>query len=140
MKVRNARKTIAAALIVAGAALLGTGCGSSSSGGGDEPAGNIAGTWRGLFTSDSYGGVLILNLNQTGSRFTGTYNVNYEDSGTISGDMNGNSFDFELGLPAYCPGDISGSGSINGNSMTLRFSGYDCETTFNNGYAEMARD
>jgi len=120
--------------------LLGTACSSSSSGGGDDPPANVSGTWRGLFTSDSYGGYLVLNIYQDGSRITGAYTVNYEDSGTLEGEVDGDSFDFELDLPSSCPGDISGSGTVNGNNMTLRFSGYDCEESYDNGYAEMTRD
>ncbi|HPQ65886.1 MAG TPA: hypothetical protein PLI51_04075, partial [bacterium] len=98
-----------------------------------------SGNWRGTYTSAEAGGFIWMTLNQDGNRISGTFATSDEGGGTIEGRVNGDSFTFDVGLPAFCPGDISGDGDVNGGRMTLHFSGYDCETTYTNGYAELNR-
>ena len=134
MKIKIQRSAALAAVLLSAGLLS---CSSGGGGGDDPPAENISGTWSGVYTSDEAGGYATFTLNQDGNTITGTYVTSDGGAGNFHGTLSGNTLDWYLDLPEWCPGEISGSGSVSGTTMTLDFDGYDCEDSYDNGYASL---
>ena len=113
---------------------------SSGGGGGDDPqppSVDISGTWSGVYTSDEAGGFVTFTLNQDGNTITGTYITSDGGAGNFHGTLSGDSLEWYLDLPDWCPGEISGTGTCSATTMTLDFDGYDCEDSYDNGSASL---
>ncbi|MFC1666056.1 hypothetical protein ACFL17_10625 [Pseudomonadota bacterium] len=102
---------------------------------------NIAGNWRGSYsTSLIPAATITYSITQTGNRATATYRTSTSVSGTATGvwiiTIIGNRISFAANQTSTnCPGNFSGTGVVNGNatSMTYTFTGTDCAGVHNNG-------
>ena len=94
------------------------------------PVSNVQGVWTGTLVVNGAPLSGTFTLTQSGSDVSGTAAAG-SLTGTIQGKATGNGFDFRLGFvqPQSCPGNITGSGSLNGNSLSLAYSRADCNGT-----------
>ena len=134
---KNIRKCILSAVLIC--ALMAVSCSGGGGGGGSDSsaASDVTGAWQGTYstslvaTSD-----LSLTLTQESNEFSGTYTT--EDSGgSITGTVSGKAITFDLDPAPECPGDFDGSGTIEGSTIVLTFSGANCLGNHRNGRADL---
>src|SRR5262245_41788483 len=86
---------------------------------------NLTGTWSGTTGSEFGSNRVVFQLNQSGSRVTGTaFSPDFPGTtNSIDGTLTGTTFTFVLGFPVALPPECSqldsrGSAQVNGNTMT----------------------
>lgn len=78
-------------------------------------------------------GITKQEVVRAAANVSGTYSLD-DVEGTVSGTVNGNTFDFTLNhTTPDCPGTFNGTATINGDAMTFNLSGSDCLGTHSNG-------
>ena len=102
---------------------------------------NISGNWSGNYSTNLISGdINFVNITQSAINFSGTYNDSLGTVGTISGEYNGNAFDFTMTQTnSTCSGSFNGTAYINGNTLTFTFAGYNCLGTHENGTGTLTR-
>jgi len=107
----------------------------------NEEIPDISGNWSGNYSTNLISGSInFVNITQSGINFSGTYNDSLGTIGTISGEYNGNAFDFTMTQTnSTCSGSFNGTAYINGNTLTFTFTGYNCLGTHENGTGTLTR-
>lgn len=86
------------------------------------------------------GYINFVNIIQFSTSFTGTYNDSCRTSGIISGEYDGNAFNFTMTQTNYnCSGSFSGTAYLDGNTLTFTFTGYNCLGAHENGVESVTR-
>jgi hypothetical protein len=97
------------------------------------PGVDVSGRWTGNeSTTDGYEESITFNLSQTGFNVTGTFETDYE-SGAFVGSftVDGALLNFTLTeTTPDCPGNFTGTATLNGDAMTFNYFGADCEDNF----------
>ncbi|TSA26845.1 MAG: hypothetical protein D4R68_06665 [Ignavibacteriales bacterium] len=95
---------------------------------------NLDGIWTGTILSNlvTTPSDITISITQTNKTVAGTYSVLTGASGTISGTINNNSFNFTLTQTTpNCIGSFNGQGTISNTTITFTYSGSDCWGTHN---------
>jgi len=102
---------------------------------------NISGNWSGNYSTNIISAnINFVNLTQSGTSFSGTFNDSIGTIGTISGEYNGSAFNFTMTQTTYnCSGSFSGTAYLDGNTLTFTFTGYNCLGTHENGVGSVTR-
>jgi len=102
---------------------------------------NISGNWSGNYSSNLISGYInFVNITQSGTSFSGTYNDSLGTTGIISGGYDGNAFNFTMTQTNYdCSGSFSGIAYLNSDTLTFTFTGYNCLGTHENGVGSVTR-
>jgi len=102
---------------------------------------DISGNWSGNYSSNLISCYIdFVNLTQSGTSFTGTYNDSCGTTGIINGEYDGNAFNFTMTQTSYdCSGSFSGTAYLDGNTLTFTFTGYNCLGTHENGVGSVTR-
>ena len=111
-------------------------CGSGGGGGSGEEdtLTNITGTWYGTFSyqscinSSCYSETITVTFTivQSGNTVTGTFSTSTGGTGSISGTVEGNTFNFTLSETHPCIATLNGTGTISGNTIDYNLSGIVC--------------
>jgi len=102
---------------------------------------DVSGNWSGNYSSNLISCYIdFVNLTQSDTSFTGTYNDSCGTTGIISGEYDGNAFNFTMTQTNYdCSGSFSGTAYLDGNTLTFTFTGYNCLGTHENGVGSVTR-
>jgi len=102
---------------------------------------DVSGNWSGNYSSSLISCYIdFVNLTQSGTSFTGTYNDSCGTTGIIIGEYDGNAFNFTMTQTNYdCSGSFSGTAYLDGNTLTFTFTGYNCLGTHENGVGSVTR-
>ena len=102
---------------------------------------DVSGNWSGNYSSSLISCYIdFVNLTQSGTSFTGTYNDSCGTTGIINGEYDGNAFNFTMTQTSYdCSGSFSGTAYLDGNTLTFTFTGYNCLGTHENGVGSVTR-
>ena len=102
---------------------------------------DISGNWGGHYSTNLISSnINFVELAQSGTYFSGTFNDSQGTIGTISGEYNGNAFNFIMTQTnSTCSGSFNGTAHINGNTLTFTFTGYNCLGTHKNGTGTLTR-
>ncbi len=106
---------------------------SACGGDGDQivngPALDLTGVWIGRGTDSSGPGTMTLDLDQSGNSVSGTFTAvddatGAEIRGTISGTINGNSFQGQISASfGGCSIEVGFTATVSGDSMSATYSG-----------------
>ena len=106
----------------------------------------VTGTWVGTYTTSLVDLTQItLLLTQSGANVTGTYltetGFGGEGGGTYTGIASGDVITWTVNqtTPPECTGTFSGTSIVTGNTMSLTFTGTDCDGFHNNGQGTATR-
>lgn len=117
-------------------ALVLVGCkrddGGAVAGGGAAPPGpaQVAGNWQGTITFGQQQVAAGMALTQSGSSVGGAWTTATQ-AGTVAGTVSDTTLSFNLTQVMPCTGNYAGSGQVEGNSMTVVYSGSGCNGPVN---------
>ncbi len=97
----------------------------------------FTGTWSGTMGSNVGTGPMTFNLTQSGANVSGT--VSGLNPGAISGTISGNTMNYTVTFSVSCQGTHSGIATLDGNTMSLTWSGHDCFGTHSNGTGTLTK-
>ena len=90
---------------------------------------DLNGIWTGTISSNlvTTPSGIVISITQTNKNISGTYSALTGASGTISGTINNNSFNFTLmQTTPTCTGSFNGQGTISNSTISFTYSGNDC--------------
>ena len=99
---------------------------SSCGGKGSEAPANVAGNWKGSYTTTGRSGVSIsLALSQDAGNISGSFYVKGRKAGNLTGTVSGSSVVIDFASRG-CTASLKGEGEMKNGELIMSFTGFDC--------------